>query len=237
MTMAKKSSKRVASYDAKSNKPVAITQVEYGGLQTAFDFLNARLFEGALPDVLLTFQRKARAGGYFAAERFAQRGGARREHEIALNPDGFVGRNDRHIVSVLLHEQVHLWQFLFGKRPKRHYHDKQWAEKMQAVGLMPSSTGMVGGRITGASMSHYVIDDGPFSQAFAELAATGWKLNLESAKRPGEVRAPNSKVKSTCPQCGGNGWAKPDFRLGCIACGVEMISERPAVRSYEQEAA
>ena len=106
-----------------------------------------------------------------------------------------------------------------------------------ALGLMPSSTGMIGGRITGAAMAHYVLDDEPFRRAFAELAASGWKLNLESAKRPGAARAPNSKVKSTCPQCGGNAWAKPDFRLGCVACGVEMISVRPAVQSYEQEAA
>jgi hypothetical protein len=31
----------------------------------------------------------------------------------------------------------------------------------------------------------YIIPDGPFTKAFAKLAATGWKLNLQSAHRPG----------------------------------------------------
>jgi hypothetical protein len=33
---------------------------------------------------------------------------------------------------------------------RRNYHNKEWAAKMIALGLMPSSTGMVGGKITGA---------------------------------------------------------------------------------------
>ena len=35
-------------------QPTAITPIEYGGLQAAFDYLNAVLFEGKLPNVFIT---------------------------------------------------------------------------------------------------------------------------------------------------------------------------------------
>src|SRR5438128_12371588 len=99
---------------------------------------------------------------------------------------------------------VHLWQHVLGKDPpkRRNYHNTEWSRQMQRCGLMPSSTGMVGGKTTGAHLGHYIIDDGPFSQAFAELAASGWRLNLESAQQPREARRPSSKTKVTCPSCG-----------------------------------
>ena len=158
----------MTSYEPTSD---AITPVEYGGLQRAFDHLNATLFGSALPDCLLTLQRRANSGGHFAPDRFSERGGAERRHELNLNPDGFVGRTDEFIISILLHEQVHLWQHAFGKSPPKRfsYHNREWAAKMIELGLMPSSTGMVGGKITGTHMAHYIVDGGAFSQAFAEL--------------------------------------------------------------------
>jgi predicted SprT family Zn-dependent metalloprotease len=219
------------------SSPPPITPAEYSGLQTAFDHLNGALFGGELPNVFITYQRRAHSGGYFGPNRFAERASKIDRHEIALNPNGFVGRTDEFIVSILLHEMVHLWQHCHGQhKPSRAYHNREWAAKMQTVGLTPSSTGMVGGKTTGAHMAHYITDGGPFSQAFATLAATGWKLNLESAPRDGGARSPPSKVKSICPVCGGNAWAKPDYAIACVACGETMIPETQAVQSYDQAA-
>ena len=44
---------------------------------------------------------------------------------------------------------------------------------MKAIGLQPSSTGMVGGKETGQHMSDYVIPGGPFETVYKKLAATG----------------------------------------------------------------
>jgi SprT-like family len=220
--MTKTKAKR-ASYDAQAHEPLPITPLEYSGLQQAFAFLNAKLFDGQLPNVFLTMQRRAKSGGYFSPDRFTKRGSSEREHELALNPDIFTTKTDAFIVSILLHEMVHLWQHVRGTAPKRHgYHDKEWAAKMTSVGLMPSNNGMVGGRVTGMRMQHYIIDGGPFSQAFAELAASGWKLHLESTPYRGETRAPNSKTKFTCPSCGQNAWAKPNAQLMCLFCFTEF---------------
>jgi hypothetical protein len=78
---------------------------------------------------------------------------------------------------------THCWQEHFGakKRKRYSYHDKEWAAKMKAIGLQPSISGMVGGKETGQQMSHYIIRGGPFIRSYDKLAATGWKLNLQSA--------------------------------------------------------
>jgi predicted SprT family Zn-dependent metalloprotease len=85
--------------------------------------------------------RLANSHGYFAADRFTARSGEFRRHELALNPDGFIGQSDAQVCQTLVHEQVHLWQHAFGKPSGRGYHNTEWAAKMKAVGLQPSSTG------------------------------------------------------------------------------------------------
>jgi hypothetical protein len=197
-----------------------ITEAEYNGLQQAYEFMNARLFGGELPNLLITLQRQANSKGYFHADRFSWRDGAETEHqhELALNPDAFTGRSDEQIISTLVHEQVHCWEVLHGTAPKRHYHNKVWAAKMIAIGLMPSHTGAVGGKITGVNMSHYIIPDGLFARTFAELAAMGWKLNLQSAPMLGREGKRASKTKFTCGICGQNIWGKPDTVVMCGHC-------------------
>jgi hypothetical protein len=116
------------------------------------------------------------------------------------------------------------------------YHNKEWAAKMESLGLQPSSTGAVGGKRTGQRVSHYIIPDGPFTKAFANLAATGWKLNLQSAHRPGATKGPNSKTKFTCSSCSQNAWGKPDLAITCTLCRIEMKSDA-VVGSYERDAA
>jgi hypothetical protein len=218
--------KREQAYQRTADQPIAITPVEYSGLQEAYDHFNAALFEGALPDVFITYQRKAHSFGYFSPDRFSGRVGKFGKHELALNPDGFINQTDEQVCQTLVHEQVHVWQHAFGKPSARGYHNKEWAAKMKSIGLQPSSTGMVGGKETGQKMLDYVIPDGPFTIACAKLAATNWKLNLESAHRPGGTKGPNSKTKFTCSDCGQNAWGKPDLWIACILCGLEMRSER-----------
>jgi ribosomal protein S27E len=206
----------------KAAAPLAITPVEYGGLQQAYDHFNRELFGGGLPDVFITYQRRAHSRGYFSADRFSARVGEFGKHELALNPDHFIGRSDEDICSTLGHEQCHVWQEVNGTAPKRAYHNKEWAAKMESIGLQPSSDGAIGGKRTGQHMSHYIIPAGRFAQSFARLAATGWKLNLQSAPHRPADKAPNSKTKFTCPECRQNVWGKPDTEVSCTPCGIPM---------------
>jgi hypothetical protein len=228
------------SYERSIDEPIAITQIEYGGVQEAYDYFNVALFDGELVDVFITYQRRSHSKGYFSADRFSGRQVALGKHELALNPDAFIDRTDEQIASTLVHEMVHVWQHTHGKPSDRGYHNREWATKMKSLGLQPSTTGAVGGKETGQQVTHYIIADGPFAKAFATfVAATGWRLNLQSAHRPGPKGGTDSKTKFTCSTCGQNAWGKPELEVTCTPCGIRMTSKAKVetVGSYERNAA
>ncbi|HHH2825403.1 TPA: SprT-like domain-containing protein, partial [Escherichia coli] len=134
----------------------------YGELQAAFEHYNAALFDGQLPHCLITMQREKRTYGYFSSRRFANRHEKTMTDEIAMNPSYFGVVPLLEILQTLVHEMAHAWQFHFGEPGRRGYHNKEWADKMEAIGLMPSDTGKPGGKKTGEKMADYAIDGGPF---------------------------------------------------------------------------
>lgn len=209
-----------------TNRPTA----EYTSFDEAYDYFNAKLFEGKLPLALITLNRKSKAYGYFSPERFISRAnGSEKVDEIALNPDGFEVRTDEQILSTLVHEMAHLWQQHFGEPPRKCYHDREWADKMQDIGLMPTDTGMSGGKRTGQKVTHYILKDGQFSISAKSLLETGFKLNWQSnVPLEEEKEKKKSKVKYTCEWCGQNAWAKPNASLVCGDCMEKMEGEENA---------
>lgn len=205
----------------------------YAELQSAYDFFNAALFEGQLPPCLMTLQRKgANVRGYFSAERFGHLGGARAD-ELAMNPMHFRSRTVIDVLSTLVHEMVHVWQSHLGKPGRGGYHNKEWATKMKAVGLHPSSTGGPGGKEVGDRMTHYIVDGGPFATQASLLLAKGYRLSwaedgLDQVPPGGDddgdgdgKPAPKDKsnrIKYTCSGCAINAWGKPNIKLVCGDC-------------------
>jgi hypothetical protein len=208
------------------------TQETYTALQTAYEHFNRYLFGGALPDCLITLQRKEkRVHGYFWSQRFEDINNGDRTDEIAMNPQHFKHRTIEQVLSTLVHEMAHQWQSHCGTPPRKAYHDKQWAQKMQSIGLMPSDTGQVGGKTTGQSMTHYIIAGGLFEQVCASLLSDGFKLawgeislNLDTDKGGGGGSAKGStRAKFTCPNCQANAWGKPTLNLVCGDCLMVMV--------------
>ncbi len=228
---------KVMSYDATPTvEAEAITPPQYQAFQDAYDFFNVQLFAGALPHVLVTFQRHARARGYFCADRFAGRLDFNKAHELAMNPDWFTGLSDEEILSVLAHEMAHVWQQAYGKPGRGRYHNRQWAERMKEIGLYPSATGQPGGKETGSSVSHYILPAGLYAAAYAKLQQTGFKLRWQSARPTKErERSLRSKTKFTCADCGQNAWAKPDAKLGCYACAGSHADSRAPLMAAEEK--
>lgn len=134
------------------------------------------LFDGELPDVKVTLQRKRGMHGFFWPEKFQNRRGRGNRDELALNSDLFRGRSDKEILSTLVHEMVHVWQYRNGTPGRRGYHNREWARKMKEVGLQPSTTGKRGGMETGEAVTHYIIPDGPFDRACRKLFSAGFRL-------------------------------------------------------------
>ncbi len=152
------------------------TKSAYAELQTAYDYFNSHLFDDELPQCLITLQREKQTYGYFSASRFVSKGGDSTD-EIALNPAYFAICPPEEVMQTLVHEMVHLWQHHFGKKGRGGYHNKEWAEKMESLGLMPSSTGKEGGQKTGDKMADYIIEGGHFERLCKELFSSNFKIS------------------------------------------------------------
>lgn len=222
----------------------------YGELQTAFDHYNKALFDGQLPLCLITMQREKRTYGYFSAGRFINRNDKTTTDEIALNPSYFGVIPLLEILQTIVHEMAHAWQLHHGTPGRRGYHNKEWAEKMESIGLMPSSTGEPGGAKTGEKMADYAIPGGRFLLATAELLTASFEISwldrcppvepgissffseIAGGQREGDselagMLSPvtpgtrSNRDKYRCPTCKTQVWGKPGLALLCGADGCK----------------
>lgn len=143
----------------------------YNSLTVAYNHFNESLFQGELPNVIFTVQRRAGVMGFFAGDRWSDLKGEFCS-EISINPSYIANSRLEEVLQTLVHEMVHCWQHFFGKPSRNFYHNQEWARKMIAIGLMPSSTGEPGGRLTGQAMSDYIIEDGEFLIESSKLTET-----------------------------------------------------------------
>ena len=221
---------------------VTPTEQLYQEFQQAYSIFNERLFDGILPECVITLQRAAGSYGYFCRQRFVNRDG-KRSDEIALNPTHFATRSDGDVLATLAHEMAHEAQFHFGKlrngrRGRPGYHCREWAGRMTSIGLQPSDTGMPGGRQTGYHMTHYIIEGGPFDVLTARMFGDGFRLSWAEADAVGGTSGPvnppvtgpaspanpdsSNRWRYTCPKCGLNLWGKPNAPAGCWQCMLPM---------------
>jgi predicted SprT family Zn-dependent metalloprotease len=162
------------------------TEQTYNELQRAYDYFNAHLFSDDLPPCLITLQRQPRTRGYFSPGRFINGSGSETD-EIAMNPQFFVINTIEESLSTLAHEMVHLQQHHAGTSGRRGYHNKAWADKMESIGLIPSTTGQKGGKRTGEKVTHYIEPGGVFESVCNELVTEAFELSWMDRFPPDEV--------------------------------------------------
>ena len=229
------------------------TQQTYAELQRAYDFFNEQLFAGVLgqrlPPCVITLQREKATCGYFSQERFGNKAGEL-SHEIALNPSYFAACPLVETMATLVHEMYHLWQHEFGSPGRGRYHNKQWADAMESMGLMPSDTGRPDGKRTGDQMADYPIDGGHFLRACAHLLTQDFEISWYDRFPPATVvpldhtavavaagvpavRVPqvaagdqpanrSNRRKYTCA-CLNNVWGKPGLKILCTNCSTLFV--------------
>ncbi len=214
------------------------TEAQFLALNQAYQYFNQELFDGILPGCILNFSRKRNTHGFMAANRW--RKVAEEEystHEISLTPTTLY-REPLLVFSTLVHEQTHLWQFEFGNPSRSGYHNREWADKMIEIGLMPSDTGQTGGKQTGQHMTHYIIPGGKYEQVFLKmpeaytlpftslegdimkslLSGTGGTGEPEPGKASPAPITVKNKTKYSCSGCKVNVWGKPNLNLICGNC-------------------
>lgn len=163
----------------------------YAALQRAFEHFNADLFEDKLPHCLITLRSASRVYGYHHAERFISPTGERID-ELGLHPGYFTLRPIELVLSTLAHEMVHHWQQHFGTPSPSNAHNQEWSKKMESLGLMPTNTGLPGGKRTGRSLSHYILPEGRFMTSCKQLVETGFTIPWLDRHLPA---APESQVE------------------------------------------
>jgi predicted SprT family Zn-dependent metalloprotease len=231
-----------------------ITTMQFQTLDDLYAFYNVKLFGAALPECIVNLSRRAHSYGFFAPNLWTSLNGdtskfSKYAHEISLNPD-YLLRPPVEWHSTLVHEMVHLWQNEFGKPSHSSYHNKQWANKMESIGLMPSDTGQPGGARTGQHMTHYVIPGGAFETVFLSItpeqieylrlkylpvASISGPYKSPGLNNPDDPDAPDiptspnpgktksgERLKYTC-SCGNNVWARSGLSIQCLNCNTPFL--------------
>jgi len=232
----------------KKNKPqLTPTEEQFLALNKAYKYFNRKLFKNSLPGCMLNFSRKKNTHGFLAPQRWRRVEEKKHStHEISLTPITLY-RTPKEVFSTLVHEMTHLWQWEYGNPSRNGYHNKEWANKMEEVGLMPSHTGKPEGKRTGQKMTHYIIVGGNYESAFNKMNK---KYTLPFTSLEGDIMAsllngsdksqkgsdggeepkriqklmPRSrnKTKYSCSNCDINVWGRPKINLKCIDCDEVM---------------
>jgi len=138
-------------------------------LAKSIHILNAHLFNGELPPVVVTTDYSDKHTlGYFSPKRFVIN--AERVDQISINPLFILERSQEQVMATLVHEMTH--HFVYRRTRENTvngYHSKVFAEELAKRGLIASSTGKPGGKNTGQNMSHYPAPGGRFERVVAEM--------------------------------------------------------------------
>ena len=224
-----------------SEKP---TSKFYGLFQYLYDSYNEFLFNNELEDCLIVITRKKNVMGHYSYKRWFHIDDNETD-ELALNPNMFLKFPLMEICQTLVHEMCHGWQFHMGTPSRAGYHNKEWAEKMISVGLMPTSNGKVGGKTIGQKMSDYPIEGSDFmifseelmnNEVFAQLyyeVNPSFMDNLDQSKPLfdqirdltliADSRPPGKKTKIKYSCACSNVWGKPELELYCKICEEDLF--------------
>lgn len=185
--------------------------------QQAFNYFNERLFEGTLPQCILSFAATGKSLGFFRDKRWKV-DEFQALPEISLNPV-LLTRHDDLIFQVLVKNMVQLWQQTFGTPPnKEFYYNIEFTEKMEDLGL-PCTPDY------GYSISFEPAADGAYSKTNPEAIKRFFPLTTTTA--PTHIKTPQKRVLYICPECSFKAYASAGGKLICNThdCDSEMNQE------------
>ncbi len=204
---------------------------------------------GAAPECIVTVESFARGYGAFAAKSIWSDHHGRLLDQITLVVNSVTFADLKFGASLIVHELIHSVQFHKGtvSEKTRDYHNAQYRDWMQSVGLQTSKTGLPGGADVGSGMSHYIIPDGPFDREMDKILGAGFELpwmadvgvlfgNGSNSEQEGNQNRSNaesqskpqitdkSKTKFICPKC--QQIARANYKAKLL-CGMEECGATP----------
>jgi uncharacterized membrane protein YgcG len=219
----------------------------------AFDWFNEKLFDGQLPRPMLCLTRNANViGGYFNKDKWHDEKG-NGIHEIAINANMMEQGNVVELMHTLIHEMLHLKQEVVGKPSRHGYHNSEFADWAEAMGLECKDVKTK--QRTGHMIATKILDGGKAAKAIALLpdehifpwmavstradggeegggggGGGGTGEGSGRGSRGGDGSEPprrsGSRSKFTCAICGLNAWAKPGAQLVCGECDKALVETK-----------
>lgn len=214
-----------------TNLTMKPTQLQFAAYQRIFDYFNLALFDDCLPECMLTFsRRKCGTRALFSPERWRQQAGSITP-EVSLNIRQLGEGTSKTVMATLVRQMVHLWQERHGSPSRNGYFNREWAKKMEEIGLIPSHTGEPGGLRTGQGIMHYIEEGGRFETAFEKMPADYlWPF---LPKIPASEKY-TLKVMYRCIGCGTRVWGKGGLGLIC-ECGQVLVDATETVKAGLRE--
>ena len=200
------------------------TPSQFSAYQQAFDYFNQALFESQLPDCMLSFsRRRSSSHTLFTAEQWREKAGSAAP-EISLNVKQLSEDVPIEAMATLVRQMVHLWQERNGNPSSTGYYNREWAEKMENVGLIPTATGVPGGKRTGKGIHHFIEPNGRFERAFRKMSSECFWPFLPAVFAGQKRRGGSDKVSYKCIGCGAKAWGKGGLEMVC-GCGQVFAGE------------
>lgn len=200
----------------------------YEFLYRIYDFYNKELFNGELPYVVITLEKREGVRGYFSPSTFTD--SKKNIGQLCINPKYFISGNEMRVFSTIVHEMCHIYMKIKGENVVKGYHSIAWAKKMESIGLQPTSNGKKDGRKTGLSMTHLIIKGGLFENKTKELTQVmKMKFSIfSSTKNEEQIKAsektiPGKRIRYAC-LCS-SFWGKKGMEVQCIKCGKKFKEE------------
>ncbi len=201
-----------------------------GYLNKIFDLLNETFFENELSRPTITIQSTPRAYGHFSLREdtwVSKLGGT---HEINIGA-GTLARPIEEVVSTLLHEMVHYYNYERGVQDCSRgntYHNRKFREEAERRGLIVEHSDKYGWSHTSPSdlLLDFVLENDLSDILINRNEFSGFQMG-GTGTHNGTPITPTAKKSSSrkyiCPCCGTSIRATKKVNIGCLDCGVPMI--------------
>ena len=202
-------------------------------LNTIFDLLNARYFEGALSRPIITIQSTPKAYGHYTLYDAWSVDGDKGMREINIGA-GTLSRPIENVVATLLHEMCHYWNDQHGIKDCSRggtYHNKKFKVLAEACDLHIDHHPTYGWSITTPTdaLVEFCLENGLTEIRLCrndyvplQIPGSGTHTGTNTGTGAGGKK-PSSTRKYVCPCCGLSVRATKSVNVGCLDCDTPLV--------------
>ena len=194
---------------------------QYTLIEFIFDYYNQALFQGQLKYCFIYLKKKGVIGFISPESINTQKAPA---HGSSPNPQDMEWESMEFHIN-FVHYMLHIWQRDYGNPSRNGYHNTDYTQKSEEVGIITSSTGEPGGKRTGQKVFPYHAPGGLFVKSYNDFP----KDEIEYLPLPvmGDPANSSKDNKTTyqCPCCGNKAYGKQNILIVCFVCFELLIPQ------------